>query len=413
MAVKAKHFLVFGAPAVALFMFATVILQERKREASLQLRLSQSQEKLQAAERFISTNIEHSGETIERDGVTITRGVLPQGSDLGQPRMIYVHEAIDLCRALPECIAFTFRHDDDKPKDPVLVYLKTASKVDRHQTSWCSYEVRTEHPAYHLLTKYLPFIKADYDFEAIAKYGPELSLNLWPEFRVPKQMKAAFSYPADTAPAIPLSMAPRVYLLPDFISTEVASGIVDAARKKLHRSKVARGVNEQGKSETDQVRTSSGAWLDDGCPEAKMLRDHIEKLSGVRRGNFEMLQILRYEKGQKYGAHVDYFHPAAYGKQNWNRMATVITFLTNVTAGGESAFPTAHNTAQNGKDCSHGLRVTPYLGTAVLFYSMRRNYNFDPFSLHSGCPVEGDDEKWVAVQWLRLDLPENGPQPRN
>lgn len=57
--------------------------------------------------------------------------------------------------------------------------------------------------------------------------------------------------------------------------------------------------------------------------------------------NGEDLQVLRYEHGQKYDAHFDYFHDKVNIARGGHRIATVLMYLSNVTKGGETVFPDA------------------------------------------------------------------------
>jgi prolyl 4-hydroxylase len=57
--------------------------------------------------------------------------------------------------------------------------------------------------------------------------------------------------------------------------------------------------------------------------------------------NAESLQVLRYETGQKYDAHFDYFHDRNNLKRGGQRVATVLMYLTDVSKGGETVFPNA------------------------------------------------------------------------
>ena len=429
MRVKNQHFL-WAAPVLAILMLTGVVLKEQRREVSLNLRLGSAQDtirrlehqvvQLQAEKKSLQPAPKKGAQGAWAAGyVEVVHGVLPSGHEVGEPRDVYVSEAITLCKKLKGCTGFTFSHAEAEPNVTVPVYFKSACQVDQGNKEWWTYVVRSVYPTYPQLKDQRALITADYDYEAIAKFGPESELDVWPEFRTPvSPLLRAFSYPGPEAGGIPVSVAPRVYIFPGSITPEDSQEIVDVSAAKLQRSLVARGTHDKNKSEKDDVRTSSGAWLDDSTAAVSRLRDLIEAKTGVPRARFEMMQILRYEEGQKYGSHVDYFHPGAYGKQSWNRMATVITFLNNVTVGGESSFPLAHNTRSGSKqghahDCDRGLKVKPVAGTSVLFYSMRPNYNFDPFSLHSGCPVGKGEVKWVSIQWLRLDLPPEGPQPRN
>merc|ERR1712196_386149 len=59
-----------------------------------------------------------------------------------------------------------------------------------------------------------------------------------------------------------------------------------------------------------------------------------------------------------------------------------------------------------------GLKVRPRKGQALVFYSLKPDGNFDPQSLHGGCPVV-KGEKWVATKWIRQRCAQNRSSGEN
>lgn len=57
--------------------------------------------------------------------------------------------------------------------------------------------------------------------------------------------------------------------------------------------------------------------------------------------NGEDIQVLRYEPGQKYDPHYDYFADKVNIARGGHRIATVLMYLTDVAKGGETVFPEA------------------------------------------------------------------------
>jgi len=107
----------------------------------------------------------------------------------------------------------------------------------------------------------------------------------------------------------------------------------------------------------------------------------------------EGFQILRYEAGAEYRAHLDTFDPARPGsaahlRRGGQRVATLVIFLTEPEAGGGTRFAKA------------GLEVCPQRGSAVYFACVDEDGTIDPLSLHAGMPVVAG-VKCVATKWLR------------
>lgn len=167
-----------------------------------------------------------------------------------------------------------------------------------------------------------------------------------------------------------------------------------------------------------QVRTSSGAFLAKRADEiVSAIEKRVAAWTFLPEENAESMQVLRYEIGQKYDAHFDYFHDKNNVKHGGQRIATVLMYLTDVKKGGETVFPNAEGSHLQYKDetwseCSRsGLAVKPKKGDALLFFGLHVNATTDTSSLHGSCPViEG--EKWSATKWIHVRSFDNPPNVR-
>ncbi|KAL0348736.1 UNVERIFIED_CONTAM: putative prolyl 4-hydroxylase 4 [Sesamum angustifolium] len=182
------------------------------------------------------------------------------------------------------------------------------------------------------------------------------------------------------------------------------------AKSELKRSAVADNVS--GKSKLSEVRTSSGMFI----PKAKDpivagIEEKIATWTFLPQENGEDIQVLRYEPGQKYDPHYDYFADKVNIARGGHRVATVLMYLTDVEKGGETVFPSAEESPRRrsvstDKDLSEcgrqGPAVKPRKGDALLFFSLTPDAVPDPMSLHAGCPVD-EGEKWSATKWIHVD----------
>ncbi|XP_068233920.1 prolyl 4-hydroxylase subunit alpha-1-like [Palaemon carinicauda] len=199
-----------------------------------------------------------------------------------------------------------------------------------------------------------------------------------------------------------VSQDPEMYLFYDVISDKEGKAIKDAARSELARSLVLTH------SSAVEVRVSQTAWLRNAShPYFPTIAKRISAVTGLHvyedAGSFhagEPLQVLSYGIGGHYSYHTDplwkYDHPENWEKhrekyqdfESGDRLATWMFYVTDVEAGGRTAFPKA------------GVSVKPVKGSAVFWFNLNRNGLQNPKSEHGGCPVLLG-HKWVANKWIR------------
>uniref|UniRef100_A0A7N0UNX3 procollagen-proline 4-dioxygenase n=1 Tax=Kalanchoe fedtschenkoi TaxID=63787 RepID=A0A7N0UNX3_KALFE len=207
-----------------------------------------------------------------------------------------------------------------------------------------------------------------------------------------------------------ISWKPRAFVYEGFLSEEECDHMISLAKSELKRSAVADNVS--GKSKLSEVRTSSGMFISKGKdPIIARIEERIAAWTFLPIENGEDIQVLRYEHGQKYDPHYDYFTDKVNIARGGHRIATVLMYLTNVVKGGETIFPSAevpvrhkaHSHAEDLSECGRkGVAVKPKRGDALLFFSLHPDATPDPMSLHAGCPViEG--EKFSATKWIHVD----------
>ncbi|ERN07494.1 hypothetical protein AMTRI_Chr12g275520 [Amborella trichopoda] len=207
-----------------------------------------------------------------------------------------------------------------------------------------------------------------------------------------------------------ISWRPRAFVYEGFLTDEECDHLVFLAKSELKHSAVADNIS--GKSKLSEVRTSSGMFIRKGKdPIVARIEDKIAAWTFLPKENGEDLQVLRYEHGQKYDAHHDYFSDKVNIARGGHRLATVLMYLSDVAKGGETVFPQAeikerrknHVVDETLSECGRqGVAVKPRKGDALLFFSLFPNASIDEVSLHGGCPVlEG--EKWSATKWIHVD----------
>lgn len=102
--------------------------------------------------------------------------------------------------------------------------------------------------------------------------------------------------------------------------------------------------------------------------------------------HMEYGQIQKYEEGQEYTPHYDYFYAVPYLVSN-DRIATLIVYLNDGFSGGETEFPLLD------------LKITPKRGRA-LYFEYKYIDDINRSTLHAGLPII-KGEKWIITIWIR------------
>eukprot|EP00933_Yihiella_yeosuensis_P004332 TRINITY_DN108701_c0_g1_i1.p1 TRINITY_DN108701_c0_g1~~TRINITY_DN108701_c0_g1_i1.p1 ORF type:complete len:436 (-),score=79.91 TRINITY_DN108701_c0_g1_i1:304-1611(-) len=210
------------------------------------------------------------------------------------------------------------------------------------------------------------------------------------------------------------SISPLVVEVSSFFTDAQCDHVIDKALPHMAKAPVAHMDHDVGKPDTNW-RSSSNYFLEAGNdPILKGMDAQVSAMTRIPVTHQEYSQILRYEKGERYVSHHDYFDPDMYQdnqqiqeltkKGMYNRLATVFFYLSDVEAGGATHFPVAVEGGQDPndidfEDCTRGVSVKPAKGRIVIFYSQDAAARLDHRSLHAGCPVE-KGTKWAANKWI-------------
>ena len=187
--------------------------------------------------------------------------------------------------------------------------------------------------------------------------------------------------------------SPYVALLGGVLSKNECEELLDFALSKgLRLSSVV--DKESGQSVAHHERTSTGVFFARAeTPLIQRIEERLAEMTSWPATHAEGLQVLRYEIGQQYKAHHDWFDTTHQGathhlKRGGQRVATTVMVLRAADRGGATTFPTA------------GFEVSPPPGGAVFFRNLTAAFLPDPLTLHAGAPVE-QGEKVVMTYWQR------------
>jgi prolyl 4-hydroxylase len=140
-------------------------------------------------------------------------------------------------------------------------------------------------------------------------------------------------------------------------------------------------------------RTSETCDLDPAEPDVAEVERRIAALTGIDPAHGEPLQGQRYEVGQEFKAHTDYFEPhgvdferycSVAGQRTW----TVMIYLNQVEAGGATRFKAIDKIVQ------------PEAGKLLGWSNLRPDGTPNPSTLHHAMKVRAG-VKYVITKWFR------------
>jgi len=173
----------------------------------------------------------------------------------------------------------------------------------------------------------------------------------------------------------------------DFITQEHCQELIELIDAKRRPSTIA---DDNG---DEYFRTSETCDLDADEPSVLKLEKLLSNLSGLDPLLGEPLQGQRYDVGQEFKPHTDYFTPdgtdferycAHAGQRTW----TFMIYLNEVDAGGATRFKKI------------GKSYRPESGKLLFWNNRFRDGNVNPNTLHHGMKVRRG-VKYVITKWYR------------
>jgi prolyl 4-hydroxylase len=192
-----------------------------------------------------------------------------------------------------------------------------------------------------------------------------------------------------------LHEAPLIRRLSGVIHPLVLDAVINLAAPLVQRSQIVDA--RSGEMRADPMRTSSHVTLSprqhDHVLEALELC--ISRVTGLPALNGEFLQILRYQPGEEFRPHVDYFNEGGAGTyqslaDGGQRVQTVLIYLNDDYTGGSIRFPKLQ------------LDIKGRRGDMLHFHNLGADGLGHRDSLHAGLPVMAG-EKWLLSQWIRSE----------
>lgn len=179
----------------------------------------------------------------------------------------------------------------------------------------------------------------------------------------------------------------QLYVYQNFLNVEERADLIKLIDNDAKPSTLYAGT------ELEDFRTSFSCNLDPYHPSVKSIDTKISKVLGVLPGYSEVIQGQRYDVGQQFKEHHDFFHTSEDywqsertngGQRSW----TAMVYLNDDLEGGTTEFFKAK------------VGVRPLAGMLVTWNNMRPDGAPNNFSLHSGKPVT-KGRKYIITKWFR------------
>ena len=147
------------------------------------------------------------------------------------------------------------------------------------------------------------------------------------------------------------------------------------------------------KEKYEDVRTSHSCNLNSNDPLVADISTRIATLLGIDPSWGEPLQGQRYEVGQQFKEHSDFFYIdepywAEYEPHGGQRTWTAMIFLNQPIRGGATAFKYLD------------LAIAPVLGRLLVWNNMAADGSPNPWTMHEGQPVT-EGIKYIVTKWYR------------
>ncbi|MEO0608690.1 MAG: 2OG-Fe(II) oxygenase, partial [Pseudomonadota bacterium] len=181
----------------------------------------------------------------------------------------------------------------------------------------------------------------------------------------------------------------QLYVWKNFLSAEACAELRRLTDLRLQDST----ISGEGDPKYARFRTSRTCMIEEmGSPLVDQLGDKISKALGLSQAWSEPNQAQKYEIGQEFKAHTDYYEPGAeeydqhckiLGQRTW----TFMIYLNTVEAGGATRFRKLEK------------QFRPMQGQAVIWNSLTPEGDPNPWTLHHGLKVR-EGEKYVITKWF-------------
>jgi len=209
------------------------------------------------------------------------------------------------------------------------------------------------------------------DRRALAKLGEQVRSRLAAD-------PSAYRVPVENA---------EIYAVGEFLDLRECAHVIDLIDAVARPSELVRVEGY------DKYRTSYSGDVDQADPVVRAIERRLSDLIGIDLSWGETVQGQRYQPGQEFREHCDWFDTAAPywqdelargGQRSW----TAMVYLNDVEQGGTTEFPRLHTS------------IPPQAGALLLWNNNREDGRPNYDTLHAATPVVRG-VKYVITKWFR------------
>ena len=180
------------------------------------------------------------------------------------------------------------------------------------------------------------------------------------------------------------------------IQLYVGDAFLDPATCREMCSKIDEGSYPSplyDKEKFEDVRTSYSCNLNAYDPLIVDIDGRVANLLGMDQAQGEPLQGQRYQEGQRFREHADFFYVdepywAEYEPHGGQRTWTAMIYLNEPQASGATRFKLLD------------FQVEPKVGRILIWNNMALDGSPNPWTLHEGTPVD-QGTKYIVTKWYR------------
>ena len=183
----------------------------------------------------------------------------------------------------------------------------------------------------------------------------------------------------------------QLYCLPEFISPLDRDLLIGYINQKAVTAKLIKDEKEDIETISEH-RTSSETTLSRFIHSYfSYIDDQFVKLMNLSPFAGEVIHGQKYEIGEFYKAHKDYWHEHelnTYCKWMGQRTWTTMLYLNDVKEGGETNFPQL------------GIKLKPKAGTLIAWNNLNKDGSTNTYTEHEALPPTSG-KKYILTKWWR------------